>query len=57
MLYEFRLLDAGGKVSATQKRECQTVQDAIKLSAAFMAEYHIVEIWLDGQAIVRAPLH
>ena len=57
MLYEFRLLDAGGKVSTTQKRECQTVQDAIKLSAAFMAEYHIVEIWLDGQAVVRAPLH
>lgn len=54
-MYEFRLLDANGKVSTTSQRECATVQEAINLGLTFAAEHHFVEVWADGRAIMRIP--
>lgn len=54
-LYEFRLLDADGKVTATRLHECATVEEAISLSTTFSASYRFVEIWLNGQVIGRMP--
>jgi len=54
-LYEFRLLDADGKVTATRQCKCATVQEAISLGTTFSASYRFVEIWLDGQVIGRMP--
>jgi hypothetical protein len=54
-LYEFRLLDAGGKVIITKEFKCATLQEAIGVSTTFSAAYHFVEIWSDGKAIGRLP--
>ena len=53
--YEFRLLDAAGKVTATTERTCATVQDAISISTTFSVDYRFVEILADGQVIARMP--
>lgn len=55
MLYEFRLFDAAGKVSATQKRECKTMEEAISLSRDLVARHHWVEIWVGAQPLARLP--
>lgn len=55
MLYEFRLLDAAGNLSATQKRECSTVEEAISLGQTLVARYQWVEIWVEGQPLARLP--
>ncbi len=54
-LYEFRLLDADGKLTATKQCECATVQEAIGVGTTFSASYRFVEIWLDGRVIGRMP--
>jgi hypothetical protein len=54
-LYEFRLKDESGKVSTIRKQECETVQEAINVGLTFAAEYHLVEIWADGQVIIQLP--
>jgi len=54
-VYEFRLLDADGKVIATRECKCATVQEAISLGTTFPASYRFVEIWSDGQVIGRMP--
>ena len=52
-LYQFRLTDADGKITATRQCECATVQEAIVVGTTFPASYLFVEIWLDGQVIGR----
>ena len=54
-LYEFRLLDAGGKLTGTRECNYATVQEAIKISMTFPVSYRFVEIWSDGQVIGRLP--
>ena len=54
-LYEFRLLDADSKVTATKERNCETVQEAISISTTFPASYRFVEIWSSGKVIGRWP--
>ncbi|MGI4944622.1 MAG: hypothetical protein ACRYHQ_29375 [Janthinobacterium lividum] len=54
-LYEFRLLDAGGKVIATTERTCATVQDAIRIGTTLPVSCRFVEIWSDGKVIGRLP--
>lgn len=54
-LYEFRLLDAGGKLIGTRERNCETVQEAISICMTFPISYRFVEIWADGKAIGRLP--
>ena len=54
-LYEFRLLDADGKLSATKMHECATIHEAINVGLTFATQFHFVEIWSDGQAIGRMP--
>ena len=54
-LYEFRLLDAGGKVIATREAKCATLPEAIGIGTAFSIEYRFVEIWSDGKVIGRMP--
>ena len=56
-LYEFRLLDAAGKVNTIQQRECQTLEQAISVGITFMAEYHFVEVWFEAKPIIRMPRH
>jgi hypothetical protein len=53
--YEFRLLDADGKVTAIRQCKCTTVQEAISLGTTLSASYCFVEIWLNGQVIGRMP--
>ena len=53
--YEFRLLDDAGKVSATQKHECKTVEEAVNLARNLVPGYKWVEIWLGGQPLARLP--
>ncbi len=52
-LYEFRLLDAGGKLIGTRERNCETVQEAVSVSMTFPISYRFVEIWSDGKVIGR----
>jgi len=54
-LYEFRLLDTDGKVTATKERNCETVQEAINMSTTFPVSYRFVEIWSSGKPIGRWP--
>ena len=54
-LYEFRLFDDAGKVSAIQKRECKTVEEAISLGRDLVVRHRWVEIWLGGQPLARLP--
>jgi hypothetical protein len=54
-LYEFRLFDDAGKVSATQKRECTRLEEAINLAQALVVRYKWVEIWLGEQPLARLP--
>jgi hypothetical protein len=54
-LYEFRLLDADSKVTATKKCNCATVEEAVNMSTTFPAPYRFVEIWLNGHVIGRMP--
>ena len=54
-LYEFRLLDAGGKLSKTKMHECPTIQEAINVGLTFAAQFDFVEIWFDGTVIGRMP--
>ncbi len=54
-LYEFRLFDDADKVSATQKRECTRLEDAINLAQDLVARYKWVEIWLGKQPLARLP--
>ncbi len=54
-LYEFRLLDAGGKVIATRESNCATVQEAFGIGTTFSIEYRFVEIWFNGKVIGRMP--
>ena len=54
-LYEFRLLDEGGKVITTKELKCATLQEAISVSTTFSAAYRFVEIWSDGKVIGRLP--
>ena len=56
-LYAFWLKDESGKVRTIGKRDCETPQKAINVGLTFAAEYHFVEIWSDGQAIIRLPRH
>ncbi len=55
VLYEFRLLDAGGKVIATRESNCATVQEAIGIGTTFSIDYRFVEIWIGGKVIGRMP--
>lgn len=55
VLYEFRLLDADGKVTATKERNCETMQEAISVGTTFSASYRFVEIWVGGKVIGRMP--
>ncbi len=54
-LYEFRLLDADGKVIAARECKCATLQEAIGIGTTFSAAYRFVEIWSDGKVIGRLP--
>lgn len=54
-LYEFRLLDAGGRQTATRMFECATIQKAIGVSMKFSDSYQFVEVWLEGKAVMRMP--
>ena len=54
-LYEFRLLDAGGKLTATRECKCATLQEAISMGTTFSVAYRFVEIWSDGKVIGRIP--
>ena len=54
-LYEFRLLDEGGKIVTTKECKCATLQEAISASTTFSAAYRFVEIWSDGKVIGRLP--
>lgn len=54
-LYEFRLLDAGGKLIGTRETKCATLQEAIGIGTTFSIEYRFVEIWSDGKVIGRLP--
>ena len=53
--YEFRLLDAAGKVIATKELNCATLEEAISIGTTFSAEYRFVEIWSGGKVIGRMP--
>ena len=53
--YEFRLLDADGKINAIRQRKCATIQEAISLGTTLSVSYRFVEIWLRGQVIGRMP--
>ncbi len=55
ILYEFRLLDADGKLTATKECRCMTLQEAISISRTFSAAYRFVEIWSGGTVIGRLP--
>ena len=52
-VYEFRLLDADGKVIATREAKCAKLEEAIGMT--FSATYSFVEIWSDGKVIGRMP--
>ena len=54
-LYEFRLLDAGGKVIGTREAKCATVEEAIKIGMTLPISCRFVEIWSDGKVIGRLP--
>ena len=55
VLYEFRLLNAGGKLIGTREAKCSTLQEAINIGTAFSIEYRFVEIWSYGKVIGRMP--
>ena len=55
ILYEFRLLNADGKLVATKECKCATLQEAISISTTFSVAYHFVEIWSDGKVVGRLP--
>ena len=55
VLYEFRLLDADGKLTATKQCKCMTMEEAISMGTTFSASYRFVEIWFDGKVIGRMP--
>jgi hypothetical protein len=54
-LYEFRLLDADGKITTTKRYECATMHEAISVGTTFPTPYCFVEIWSDGRVIGRMP--
>ena len=54
-LYEFRLLDEGGKLSTTKMYECPTIHEAINVGLTFARQFHFVEIWSNGTVIGRMP--
>ena len=54
-VYEFRLLDADGKVISTTVRTCATVEAAIKTGTTLPVSCRFVEIWSDGKVIGRLP--
>ena len=54
-LYEFRLLDADGKLAGTRECKYATVQEAISVSTTLPVSYRFVEIWSDGKVIGRMP--
>ena len=54
-LYEFRLMDAGGKVVSTTERTCATVEEALKIGMTLPVPCRFVEIWSDGKVIGRLP--
>ena len=54
-LYEFRLLDAGGKLIGTREAKCATLPEAIGIGTTFPIDYRFVEIWSDGKVIGRLP--
>ena len=54
-VYEFRLLDADGKVIATREAKCAKLEEAIGIGTTFSATYSFVEIWSDGKVIGRMP--
>lgn len=53
--YEFRLLDASGKLSKTEKRLCDTVAMAVEVGVKLVSGHKWVEIWAGSQAIARIP--
>ncbi len=54
-LYEFRLLDAGGKLTGTRECNYATMQEAISISVTLPIPYRFVEIWSGGKVIGRMP--
>lgn len=54
-LYEFRLLDADGKVTTTKRYECATIHEAIGIGTTLPIAYRFVEIWSDGKVVGRMP--
>lgn len=53
--YEFRLLDASGKLSKTEKRVCDTIATAVEVGLKLVSGHRWVEIWARSQAIARIP--
>jgi len=51
--YEFRLLDASGKVSATRTHACMSDEAAVEMAVQMKAGYRWVEIWVGPRAIAR----
>lgn len=55
--YEFRLLDADGKVSATKNLTCETDVAAVEAGLKMMPGYRWVEIWAGPRAVARFVCH
>lgn len=55
--YEFRLLDADGKVSVTRHHACETDEAAVEAGLKLMSGYRWVEIWTGPRAVARFSCH
>lgn len=55
--YEFRLLDAEGKVSATKHHQCSSDEAAVQVGLTLMSGCRWVEIWLGPRAVARFVCH
>ena len=53
--YEFRLLDASGKLSRTERHICDTVEMAVEVGTRLVSGHQWVEVWADSQAVMRFP--
>lgn len=53
--YEFRLLDASGKLSRTEKHVCDTVAMAVEVGTRLVSGHRWVEVWAGSQAVMRFP--
>lgn len=55
--FEFRLMDAEGKVSATKYHDCASDAEAVELSFKMMSGYRWIEIWVGSKAVARFVCH